>query len=68
MVVLRVKEHIIQRMIVRFLSQSVDVGVIVGVAIDAMGDVSPVEVTAFAVVAVHISIRRLAPRHQTHTR
>ena len=40
-VVLRVKQHIIQRMIVRFLSQSVDVGVIVGVAIGGSGDVSP---------------------------
>ena len=38
-VALRVEEHIIQRMIVRFLSQSVDDGVIVGVAIDAIGDV-----------------------------
>ena len=38
-VALRVEEHIIQRMIVRFLSQSVDDGVIVGVAIDVIGDV-----------------------------
>ena len=38
-VALRVKQHIIQRMIVRFLSQPVDDGVIVGVALDAIGDV-----------------------------
>ena len=38
-VALRVEEHILQRMIVRFLSQSVDDGVIVGVAIDAIGGV-----------------------------
>ena len=38
-VAMRVKRHIIQRMIVRFLSQSVDDGVIVGVAIDAIGGV-----------------------------
>ena len=37
-VALRVKQHIIQRMIVRFLPQFVDDGVIVGVAIDAIGD------------------------------
>ena len=37
-VALRVKQHIIQRMIVHLLSQSVDVGVSVGVAIDAIGD------------------------------
>ena len=40
-VVLRVKQHIIQRMIVRLFSQSVGVGVIVGVAIGGIGDVSP---------------------------
>ena len=40
-VALRVKQHIIQRVIVRLLSQSVGVGVIVGVAIGGIGDVSP---------------------------
>ena len=38
-VALRVEQHIIQRMTVRFLSQSVDGGVIVGVPVDAIGDV-----------------------------
>ena len=38
---MRVKQHIIQRVIVRLLSQSVGVGVIVGVAIGGVGDVSP---------------------------
>ena len=36
---LRVEQHIIQRMTVRFLSPSVDDGVIVGVPVDAIGDV-----------------------------
>ena len=36
---LRVKQHITQRMIVHLLSQSVDVGVVVGVALDAVGGV-----------------------------
>ena len=38
-VALRVEQHIIQRMTVRFLSPSVDDGVIVGVPVDAIGDV-----------------------------
>ena len=40
---LSVKQHLIQRMIVHLFPQSVDIGVIVGVAIDAIGDVSPVD-------------------------
>ena len=36
---MRVKQHIIQRMIVRSLSQSAGDGVIVGVTVDAIGDV-----------------------------
>ena len=44
--VVSVGQHIIQRMIVRFLSQSVDDGVIFGVAVDAIGGVSPAGMTA----------------------
>ena len=51
-VAMRVKQHIIQRMIVRFLSQSVGVGVLVGVAIGGIGDVSPFQ------PAVVTSLRR----------